>query len=98
MCVCSRQIFQYDHPTGLSLHPGFTGRVAWRGTLDPDVQIGAIFISNLTANDSGTYLCRFQRTLFLPLYDQQATIEKEVELQVVAEGGFVICFRGTSVS
>ncbi|KAG7276575.1 hypothetical protein CRUP_019625 [Coryphaenoides rupestris] len=78
-------IFQYEHPTARSLHPGFDGRVAWRGTQDPDVQIGAIFISNLTANDSGTYRCRFQRTLFLSLYKQQAIVEKEVELQVLAE-------------
>ncbi|CAL8248298.1 unnamed protein product [Lota lota] len=78
-------IFQYYHPTARSLDPGFDGRVSWRGTLDPDIQIGAIFISNLTANDSGTYRCRFQRTLFLSLYDQQDIIEKEVELQVLAE-------------
>ncbi|CAL8261826.1 unnamed protein product [Boreogadus saida] len=78
-------IFQYDHPTALSPDPVFAGRVAWRGTLDPDVQIGAIFISNLTANDSGTYRCRFQRTLFLNLYDHEDVIEKRVELQVVAE-------------
>ncbi|KAK0130987.1 Sodium channel subunit beta-1 [Merluccius polli] len=78
-------IFQYDHPTALSPHPGFAGRVSWRGTLDQDVQIGAIFISNLTANDSGTYRCRFHRTLFFSLYNQESTVEKVVELQVVAE-------------
>ncbi|KAJ3598455.1 hypothetical protein NHX12_001965 [Muraenolepis orangiensis] len=78
-------IFQYDHPTARSLHPDFSGRVEWRGTQDPDIQIGAIFVSNLTANDSGTYRCRFQRTLFLKLYNHQTTIEKVVELQVVVE-------------
>jgi hypothetical protein len=94
VCVGSHQIFQYDHPTALSPDPVFAGRVEWRGTLDPDIQIGAIFISNLTANDSGTYRCRFQRTLFLSLYNHEDIIEKRVELQVVAEGGFSCSAEG----
>lgn len=77
-------IFHYDHPSGEILHEDFINRLEWRGTLNSDIQTGAIYIHNMTFNDTGTYRCTIHRTLFLPLYDEQVTVEKEVELSVVA--------------
>lgn len=51
-----------------------------------DVQIGSVFIHNVTYNDTGTYLCTFHRTLYLPLYEEHVVISKEVELTVVEKG------------
>lgn len=80
------QIFHYDHPTADILHEDFSDRLEWRGTLDKDIQTGAIYIQNVTFNDTGTYLCTFQRTLFLALSNEHVTVEKEVELSVVVVG------------
>ncbi|XP_069544796.1 sodium channel regulatory subunit beta-1 isoform X1 [Brachyistius frenatus] len=78
-------IFHYDHPTSDILHPDFSERLEWRGTPDVDVQVGAVFIKRVSFNDSGTFRCTFHRTLFLLPENQQVTVEKEVELTVVAE-------------
>ncbi len=51
-----------------------------------DVQIGSVFIHNVTYNDSGTYLCTFHRTLYLHLTEEHVVISKEVELTVVEIG------------
>ncbi|XP_030606124.1 sodium channel subunit beta-1 [Archocentrus centrarchus] len=79
-----RHIFHYDHPTADILHEDFSDRLEWHGTLNDDIQTGAIYINNITFNDTGTYRCTFHRTLFLPLSPEQVTVEKEVELSVVA--------------
>ncbi|KAM6967764.1 sodium channel regulatory subunit beta-1 [Aplochiton taeniatus] len=76
-------IFNYDHPVPDILHEDFDERLEWQGTLGEDVQIGAILIHNVTFNDTGTYLCSFKRTLFLP-FEEFYMVEKEVELTVVA--------------
>lgn len=76
-------IFHYDHPSADILHHDFEDRLEWKGTKNRDIQIGGVFLSNVSFNDAGTYRCTFHRTLFLPLYDQQVTVEKEVELNVV---------------
>uniref|UniRef100_A0A4W5KN16 Sodium channel regulatory subunit beta-3 n=1 Tax=Hucho hucho TaxID=62062 RepID=A0A4W5KN16_9TELE len=79
-------IFHYDHPHPNTLHEDFNDRLEWQGTMgSKDVQIGAVFIHNVTFNDTGTYRCTFQRTLFLPLDNEYITVEKEVELTVVAK-------------
>ncbi|KAK6326188.1 hypothetical protein J4Q44_G00018330 [Coregonus suidteri] len=76
-------IFHYDHPHPNTLHEDFNDRLEWQGTMgSKDVQIGAVFIHNVTFNDTGTYGCTFQRTLFLPLDNEYITVEKEVELPV----------------
>ncbi|XP_016136999.1 sodium channel subunit beta-1-like [Sinocyclocheilus grahami] len=78
------QIFQYEYNNPTILHENFEGRLEWQGTMwTKDVQIGAIFIHNVTYNDTGTYLCTFHRTLYLPLYEEHVVINKEVELTVV---------------
>uniref|UniRef100_A0A8C6KS83 Sodium channel regulatory subunit beta-3 n=1 Tax=Nothobranchius furzeri TaxID=105023 RepID=A0A8C6KS83_NOTFU len=59
-------IFHYDHPTASILDEAFSERLQWRGTLDQDIQVGAVYIQNITFNDTGTYRCTFHRTLFLP--------------------------------
>ncbi|XP_071324647.1 sodium channel regulatory subunit beta-1 isoform X1 [Trachinotus anak] len=79
-----RHIFHYDHPSAEILHEDFSNRLEWHGTQDRDIQIGAIYIHNVTFNDTGTYQCTFRRTLFLELADMHVIVEKEVELSVVA--------------
>uniref|UniRef100_A0A3Q3AFF2 Sodium channel regulatory subunit beta-3 n=1 Tax=Kryptolebias marmoratus TaxID=37003 RepID=A0A3Q3AFF2_KRYMA len=79
-----RHIFHYNHPTADILHEDFAERLRWQGTLNTDVQVGAVYIHNVTFNDSGTYRCTFHRTLFLPVADMWVVVEKEVELTVVS--------------
>lgn len=77
-------ISQYEYPSFNIIHELFEERLQWSGTTGTkDVQNGAIFIHNVTFNDTGTYRCTFQRTLFLPLGDERVTITKDVELTVV---------------
>ncbi|XP_070822672.1 sodium channel regulatory subunit beta-1 [Chaetodon trifascialis] len=78
-----RHIFHYDHPSADVLHEDFSNRVEWYGTQNSDIQTGAIYIHNITFNDTGTYRCTIHRTLFLTLYDEHVTVQKEVELSVV---------------
>ncbi|XP_010903662.1 sodium channel subunit beta-1 isoform X2 [Esox lucius] len=79
-------IFHYDHPHLEILNEHFFDRLEWQGTMGTqDVQTGAVFIHNVTFNDTGTYRCTFQRTLSLPKDNEYITVEKEVELIVVAE-------------
>lgn len=80
-----RHIFHYDYPSADILHDDFSDRLNWHGTQNSDIQIGAVYISNVTFNDTGTYRCTIHRTLFLPLYNQDVIVEKVVELSVVAE-------------
>ncbi|XP_063341023.1 sodium channel subunit beta-1 [Pelmatolapia mariae] len=78
-----RHIFHYDHPVADILHEDFSDRLVWRGTLNDDIQMGTVYVNNVTFNDTGTYRCTFHRTLFLPLSPELVTVEKEVELSVV---------------
>jgi len=79
-------IFHYDHPNASILHEDFSDRLEWQGTEQEDIQIGAIFMHNVTFNDTGTYRCTFRRTLFYhPLFEKDVIIEKDVELSVVAK-------------
>ncbi|XP_060756999.1 sodium channel subunit beta-1 [Neoarius graeffei] len=78
-------IFHYDYPTSTILHEDFESRLEWRGTKGTaDLQIGAIYIRNVTFNDTGTYTCTFERTLFLQFSTEHVTIKKTVELTVLA--------------
>ncbi|XP_018555391.1 sodium channel subunit beta-1 [Lates calcarifer] len=79
-----RHIFHYNHPSAEILHEDFSDRLQWQGTQNSDIQTGAIYIHKVTFNDTGTYRCTFHRTLFLPQVNEHVTIEKEVELSVVA--------------
>ncbi|XP_052000739.1 sodium channel subunit beta-1 isoform X2 [Xyrauchen texanus] len=79
-------IFQYEYTSPSFLHENYEGRLEWHGTMGTtDVQNGAIFIHNVTFNDTGTYRCTFHRTLFLPPDEEHVTISKDVELTVVKE-------------
>lgn len=79
------KIFHYENPVSTILHEDFDGRLEWHGTMGTsDVQIGAIFIHNVTFNDTGTYRCTMERNLFLTHHEEFVTINKEVELSVVA--------------
>uniref|UniRef100_A0A673M8N2 Sodium channel regulatory subunit beta-3 n=1 Tax=Sinocyclocheilus rhinocerous TaxID=307959 RepID=A0A673M8N2_9TELE len=74
--------YEYNNP--IILHENFEGRLEWKGTMGTkDAQIGSVFIHNVTYNDTGTYLCTFHRTLYLPLNEEHVVISKEVELTVV---------------
>ncbi|XP_043116783.1 sodium channel subunit beta-1 [Puntigrus tetrazona] len=78
------QIFQYEYNNPTILHENFEGRLEWQGTMGTkDVQIGSVFLHNVTYNDSGTYLCTFHRTLYHVLDEVDVVITKEVELTVV---------------
>ncbi|XP_054636847.1 sodium channel subunit beta-1 [Dunckerocampus dactyliophorus] len=79
-------IFHYEHPSADILHEAFRDRLDWLGTQSQDVQTGAIAISNVTFRDAGTYRCTFRRMLLLPGFRPNITVEKEVELSVVAVG------------
>ncbi|KAM8870553.1 sodium channel regulatory subunit beta-1 isoform 1-T1 [Spinachia spinachia] len=81
-----RHIFHYNHPSAEILHEDFSDRLQWRGTITSDIQIGAIYILNVTFNDTGMFRCSINRTLFLPQYEENVLVEKEVELTVVAVG------------
>ncbi|KAK2902703.1 hypothetical protein QQF64_010461 [Cirrhinus molitorella] len=77
-------IFQYEYNNPTILHEDFDGRLEWHGTMGTkDVQTGSVFIHNVTYNDTGTYICTFHRTLYLPLDEEHVVISKEVELTVV---------------
>ncbi|KAG8009889.1 Sodium channel subunit beta-1 [Nibea albiflora] len=78
-----RHIFHYDHPMADILDGDFTDRLEWLGTQNSDIQTGTIYLYNVTFNDTGTYRCTFHRTLILSPYNQQVTVEKDVELSVV---------------
>ncbi|XP_073702814.1 sodium channel regulatory subunit beta-1 [Garra rufa] len=79
-------IFQYEYNKPTILHENFEGRLEWHGTMGTrDVQTGSVFIHNVTYNDTGTYLCTFHRTLFLPVDYLYVEINKEVELTVVGK-------------
>lgn len=80
-----RHIFRYDHPIAETLDEDFSERLEWQGTLHEDIQIGAVYLSNVTFNDSGTYRCIFHRTLFLPQQNELVMVMKEVQLTVVVE-------------
>lgn len=80
------QIFRYDHPTADILHEDFFGRLEWRGTPDSDIQTGAVYLHNVTYNDTGTYRCTFYRSFILSQYNDVVVVEKDVELSVVAVG------------
>ncbi|KAM9782781.1 sodium channel regulatory subunit beta-1 [Neosynchiropus ocellatus] len=78
-------VLHYDFPKSDILRDDFMDRLEWRGTQDKDVQTGSIYISNVSFSDAGTYRCIFYRTLFMPMYNQNVTVEKTVELSVVVE-------------
>lgn len=80
------QIFHYDHPSAEIIDEDFIGRLAWHGSLASDVQIGAIYLHNVTFNDTGTYRCTFHRTFFILQSEIAVIVEKLVELSVVTEG------------
>lgn len=80
------QIFRYDHPTADILHEDFFGRLEWHGTPDSDIQTGAVYLHNVTYNDTGTYRCTFYRSFILSQYKDVVVVEKDVELSVVAVG------------
>ncbi|XP_029359466.1 sodium channel subunit beta-1 [Echeneis naucrates] len=79
-----KHIFYYEHPNADIKHEDFSGRLEWRGTPHSDIQIGAIYIHNVTFNDTGTYRCTFNRILFLKGSEESVTVRKMVELSVVA--------------
>lgn len=79
-----RHIFHYDHPSAHILDEDFSKRLEWKGTQNTDIQTAAVYLHNVTFNDTGTYRCTFHRTLFLSQTDEHVTVEKEVELSVVA--------------
>ncbi|XP_054477693.1 sodium channel, voltage-gated, type I, beta a [Anoplopoma fimbria] len=58
------EFYNYGKYNDNIIDPRFTGRLFWNGSKQTeDLQDGSIFIINVTFNDSGTYMCKFSRTL-----------------------------------
>lgn len=77
-------LFSYENIAGEIADDRFHGRLAWRGSNHTnDLQDGSIYILNVTYNDSGTYMCIFDRTLIYTNYEYQTNTTKIIRLNVV---------------
>nr|XP_004571160.1 sodium channel subunit beta-1 [Maylandia zebra]XP_012780083.1 sodium channel subunit beta-1 [Maylandia zebra] len=78
-------LYIYEDARGEIIDPRFYERLAWNGSKHTtDLQDGSIYILNVTYNDTGTYKCKFSRTLKYSNYDYEKTIEKNITINVVA--------------
>lgn len=79
------QLYIYEDARGEIIDPRFYERLAWNGSKHTtDLQDGSIYILNVTYNDTGTYKCKFSRTLKYSNYAYEKTIEKNITINVVA--------------
>lgn len=95
------QVYTYENRRSNITDQRFFDRVHWNGSKNTeDLQDGSIFILNVTFNDSGTYLCTFNRTLKYLNFEFQTSNNKTVVMRVVSrrkdgeQGGCCICPRG----
>ncbi|XP_076004550.1 sodium channel, voltage-gated, type I, beta a [Genypterus blacodes] len=77
-------IYNYGNLAGEILDDRFMDRLEWNGSKRTiDVQDGSIYILNVTFNDTGTYMCKFERTLLYPNYNYDTTTNKTIDMNVV---------------
>ncbi|MEQ2252581.1 hypothetical protein ILYODFUR_023184 [Ilyodon furcidens] len=77
-------LYTYENKQGEVLDPRFYERLAWNGSKQTlDLQDGSIYILNVTYNDTGTYVCTFERTLMYSNYEFQINTTKLIHLNVV---------------
>lgn len=85
-------IYTYNEYVATIEHDQFMDRLDWNGSKKSlDIQDASIYVSNVTFNDSGAYLCFFNRVLFYDNYEYSTEVRKVVHLTVVAKAS-----RGTA--
>ncbi|XP_078511489.1 sodium channel regulatory subunit beta-1 [Lissotriton helveticus] len=77
-------IYRYIDETEEVLDERFENRLVWNGSKKTeDLQDMSIFITNVTFNHSGEYICRVNRTLLFETYDYNINVTKFIHLNVV---------------
>ncbi|XP_037532036.1 sodium channel, voltage-gated, type I, beta a [Nematolebias whitei] len=77
-------LYTYQNKNGEIIDPRFYERLDWNGSKrTQDLQDGSIYILNVTFNDTGTYMCTFERTLIYTNYEFQTNTSKIIHLNVV---------------
>lgn len=80
------QFYSYNDSTEETIDAHFYGRLGWNGSKNTkDLQDGSIYINTVTFNDTGTYMCMFQRILLYPSYRFETNINKSFILNVVPQ-------------
>lgn len=78
------QLYSYENQIEDIIDPRFYDRLAWIGSKHTkDLQDGSIYILNVTYNDTGTYKCKFNRTLTYPNYEYRTYTNKTILINVV---------------
>ncbi|XP_034467745.1 sodium channel subunit beta-1-like [Hippoglossus hippoglossus] len=79
-------LYSYKNQYGLIMDSRFYKRLGWKGSKDTnDLQDGSIFIRNVTYNDTGTYLCIFNRTLNYYNHEYPTITKKLITINVVPQ-------------
>ncbi|KAM4735059.1 sodium channel, voltage-gated, type I, beta a isoform 2-T2 [Anableps anableps] len=79
-------LYEYENKRGLISDPRFDERLHWNGSKHTlDLQDGSIYILNVTYNDTGTYLCTFERILMYPNHQHVTNTTKLIHLHVVSK-------------
>lgn len=82
----SPQLYRYKDAAEETIDARFYGRLGWNGSNNTkDLQDGSIYINTVTFNDTGTYMCMFNRTLVYPNYKFETSINKSFILNVVPQ-------------
>ncbi|KAJ1132199.1 hypothetical protein NDU88_010526 [Pleurodeles waltl] len=77
-------IYRYMDQAQEVLDERFEDRLVWNGSKKTeDLQDMSIFITNVTFNHSGEYMCRVNRTLLFETYDYNVNVTKFIHLNVV---------------
>uniref|UniRef100_A0A8C3G217 Sodium channel regulatory subunit beta-3 n=1 Tax=Cyclopterus lumpus TaxID=8103 RepID=A0A8C3G217_CYCLU len=77
-------LFIYQNGRADIIDSRFSDRLHWNGSKKTDdLQDGSILILNVTFNDSGTYMCTFNRTLKYLNYEFQTSNIKTFNMKVV---------------
>ncbi|XP_029694281.1 sodium channel, voltage-gated, type I, beta a isoform X1 [Takifugu rubripes] len=78
--------YRYKDAAEETIDARFYGRLGWNGSNNTkDLQDGSIYINTVTFNDTGTYMCMFNRTLVYPNYKFETSINKSFILNVVPQ-------------
>ncbi|TNN67750.1 Sodium channel subunit beta-1 [Liparis tanakae] len=84
LCMSPPRVYTYKNRSFNITDQRFSDRVHWNGSKNTeDLQDGSIFILNVTFNDSGTYLCEFNRTLKYLNFKYQTYNKKMIVMRVV---------------
>lgn len=82
--VLLSQFYKYDGKKGEVVDDRFSNRLCWNGSKETkDLQDGSIYITNVTLEDKGTYMCEFIRTLTYSNFEYETKDNKTFVLNVV---------------